>query len=194
MRVLGSAVAVGAALLLSACGQQPQTPMPMPMPPSLSKPGDIGQPPIVANGSATTSTESTPEAQPPAPQKSTPKTTPKTTQPQPDVSKEFWAATYVDSTERQLVQRPSQFIPPNVTGEYASEVNLMNLAWSRWGDNGGSAVGTAYVTGGGAPPETIQNVQLFVDSPQLRNGKMQYTHYMVIYPGGETDEGQLNTL
>ncbi|MGP4018646.1 hypothetical protein [Saccharopolyspora sp. 5N708] len=189
VRMLGSALAVGAALLLSACGQQ------APPPPNLPPAGEINQDWIAVDSPPVQSTSDTPAADPASPPKTTTKTTPQASEPAQAPSKEFFAATYVDSTNRKLVQRPSEFIPPNVTGQYASEVKLMNLSWSSWGDNGGIATGDAYITGGGGAPETVHGVRLILDNPQPRNGTMQYTHYMITWPEyDEPDEGQLNTL
>ncbi|WP_190819865.1 hypothetical protein [Saccharopolyspora pogona] len=190
VRVLGSAVAVGAALLLSACGQQPP-------PPNLLQPGDIGQRPIVMDEPAASATMSKVDAS--APETKTATTT-KTTEQQPVPQqpapvKQFYAATYVDGTNQKLVQQPSVFIHPNVTGESASEVKLMNLDWSKWGENGAVGYGSAYITGGGGPPETVNGVQLILDNPKMHNGKMQYTHYMIVWPQQDApDEGQLHTL
>lgn len=190
VRALGSAVAVGAALLLSACGQQPP-------PPNLAQPGDIGQRPIVADETPASATES--KVEPPVPETKTATTTKTTEQQpapqQPAPEKQFYAATYVDGTNEKLVQRPSEFIHPNVTGESASEVKLMNLDWSKWGENGAVGYGSAYITGGGAPPETVNGVQVILDNPKMHNGKMQYTHYLIIWPQQSApDEGQLHTL
>ncbi|MCI2423600.1 hypothetical protein MOQ72_39965 [Saccharopolyspora sp. K220] len=189
--LLGSALAVGVALLLSACGQQ------TPPPPNLPPAGEIGQRPIIADGSSTsteTSESSTSDSDATPPPRASTSPARASEQPHSVPSAEIYAATYVDATNRTLVQRPSEFIPPSVTGEYASEVKLMNLNWSRWDEQSGIAYGSAYVTGGGGAPETVQGVQLILDNEQLRNGTMQYTHYMIVWPQYEPDEGQLNTL
>ncbi|MFI0464889.1 hypothetical protein ACH347_12480 [Saccharopolyspora sp. 5N102] len=192
-RVLVSALAVGAALFVGGCatgtGSAPQAPQP----PSINASGGS----IASDSEATQSSGggTTPENT----------ETGNTTENGSDDSKESGNGTgstsvseqdipissYTpDGTTKKLVTSPKELILPDSASGGASDVQFKNVTWTKWGENGAEGSGDAYITGGGAPPETIHNVRIIVDDAKTVEGARQFTHFLIMYPDGTFNEGR----
>ncbi|MEV0082526.1 hypothetical protein [Saccharopolyspora sp. NPDC050642] len=95
-----------------------------------------------------------------------------------------------DGTTKKLVTWPKELILPDSASGGASDVQFKNVTWTKWGENGAEGSGDAYITGGGAPPETIHNVRIIVDDAKTVEGARQFTHFLIMYPDGTVNEGR----
>ncbi|MEV0050319.1 hypothetical protein AB0H34_07465 [Saccharopolyspora shandongensis] len=95
-----------------------------------------------------------------------------------------------DGQTKKLVTSPTELILPDSASGGASDVQFTNITWSKWGENGAEGSGDAYITGGGAPPETIQNVRIILDDAKTVEGARQFTHFLIMYPDGTVNEGR----
>ncbi|MEV0696439.1 hypothetical protein AB0I53_00760 [Saccharopolyspora sp. NPDC050389] len=200
-RVLVAALAVGAALFVGGCAAGTGS-APHPQPPSIdtASGGSIASDSEATQNSDSSSTTS--ESPDTGKNTETGKNTNTSSRDGKDsgngtgstssTQKEIQLTTYTpDGTTTKFVTSPKELILPDSASGGASDVQFKNITWNYWGDNGAEGNGDAYVTGGGAPPETIHNVQIIVDNPQMVSGTRQYTHFLIMYPDGTHNEGEI---
>ncbi|MEV6231965.1 hypothetical protein AB0L88_29310 [Saccharopolyspora shandongensis] len=95
-----------------------------------------------------------------------------------------------DGQTKKFVTSPTELILPDSASGGASDVQFTNVTWTKWGENGAEGSGDAFITGGGAPPETIQNVRIILDDAKTVEGTRQFTHFLLMYPDGTVNEGR----
>ncbi|MGW5642878.1 hypothetical protein ACWEV3_24170 [Saccharopolyspora sp. NPDC003752] len=199
-RVLIAALAVGAALFAGGCAAGAGSALQAPHPPNIATTAEgsiAGDSQATQSSGGSTASESTETG------KNTGKNTGEVTGENSGEGKETGngstagveqdipISSYASDHEtKKLVTWPKELILPDEASGGASDVQFKNITWIRWGENGAEGSGDAYVTGGGAPPETIHNVRIIVDDAKTVGGVRQYTHFLIMYPDGMVNEGR----
>lgn len=202
-RVVGSIVALGAALLMSACAVPVTPPAPpavnqQPAPADQNQESDQSQENDPESGQETEQNSSSEQSQESESQESGTQEAEQdqeSTDSGAQMNENIFVTSYDTATAKgvETAQKPDEFLPPDSVSSGPSELLLMDIEWARWDEQEARGNCIVRVTGGGAPPELVKDVRITLTNVQTKNGKQQYTHYKIEWPDGdEPDEGELN--
>ncbi|MDA3643671.1 hypothetical protein LZ318_12490 [Saccharopolyspora indica] len=168
VRAFSPVMALGAVLLLPACGQDAGAP-------SSDNPG---QQPSIATSAPSPGTDVEPAAETTAAE-----------------SPDAYVVSFAQGGGGTLVQRPGELVLSSMGKD---DVRLTNLTWSSWAEDGAVATGTyvhSYTPLGEGEPDTktdsVDGVQLTLSRARPHNGKLQYGYFELVTHRYEPIEGPL---